>query len=107
MHISSLHIYPVKSCRGLSITAGEVDDFGFIGDRRFMVVTEDEGMFLTQRMHPRMALIETALTKDALILSSPKHGDVTIPLNASHGQRRVTVWKSTVNADDCGDEPAE
>src|SRR4051812_43123008 len=79
MHISSLHLYPVKSCRGLSITAGEVDDFGFVGDRRFMVVTEHEGMFLTQRMHPRMALIETALTKDALILSSPKHGNVSIP----------------------------
>jgi len=54
-----------------------------------------------------MALVETALTKDALTLSSPGRGAVTIPLAASAGQRRVTVWKSTVNADDCGDEPAE
>ncbi|MDB6113741.1 MAG: hypothetical protein JWQ62_686 [Lacunisphaera sp.] len=107
MHISSLHLYPVKSCRGLSVASAEADDFGFIGDRRFMVVTEAEGMFLTQRAHPHMALIETALTRDSLILSSAKHGQVSIPLNASHGQRRVTVWKSTVNADDCGDEPAE
>ena len=107
MHVSALHLYPVKSCRGLSVSSVELDDHGFVGDRRFMVVTEAEGMFLTQRGHPRMALIETSLTSTALFLSSPSGGSVTIPLNASAGQRRVTVWKSTTSADDCGDEPAE
>ncbi len=107
MHVSALHLYPVKSCRGLSVPSAELDDHGFVGDRRFMVVTEAEGMFLTQRTHPRMALIETSLTSTALFLSSPARGSVTIPLNASAGQRRVTVWKSTTSADDCGDEPAE
>ncbi len=107
MHLSALHIYPVKSCRGLSVATAEVDDHGFTGDRRFMVVSAEDGKFLTQRTHPRMALIETALSQDALTLASPKHGDVTVPLKFSAGLRRVTVWKSTVTADDCGDEPAE
>jgi len=112
VHISGLYLYPVKSCRGLAVTSAELDDHGFVGDRRFMVVTEAEGMFLTQRTHPRMALIETALTSDALILSTPKHGSVSVPRASSLTpqaslQRRVTVWRSTVNADDCGDEPAE
>ncbi len=107
MHVSALHLYPVKSCRGFSVPAAELDDHGFVGDRRFMVVTEAEGMFLTQRAHPRMALIETSLTSSALFLSSPGRDSVTVPLNASTGQRRVTVWKSTTSADDCGDEPAE
>jgi uncharacterized protein YcbX len=106
MHLSALHIYPVKSCRGLSVPAAELDDHGLVGDRRFMVVTEADGQFLTQRSHPRMALIETALTSRTLVLSSPNRGAVTIPLDASAGLRRVTVWKSTVTADDCGDEPA-
>lgn len=106
MHLSALHIYPVKSCRGFSVTTAELDDHGFIGDRRFMVVGAEDGKFLTQRGHPRMALIETALTKDSLILSSPGQDPATIPLNASAGLRRVTVWKSTVTADDCGDEAA-
>lgn len=106
MHVSALHLYPVKSCRGLSVPSAEIDDHGFVGDRRFMVVTETDGMFLTQRTHPRMALIETSLTSTALFLSSPGCGSVTVPLNASAGQRRVTVWKSTTSADDCGDEPA-
>ena len=112
MRVSGLFLYPVKSCRGLSVPSAELDDYGFVGDRRFMVVTEVDGMFLTQRTHPRMALIETALTPDTLILSTPKHGSVSVPCASSltpHAsiQSRVTVWKSTVSADDCGDEPAE
>lgn len=107
MHVSALHLYPVKSCRGLTVPCAELDDHGFVGDRRFMVVTEAEGMFLTQRTHPRMALIETSLASTTLFLSSPGRGSVTIPLDAAFGQRRVTVWKSTTSADDCGDEPAE
>jgi uncharacterized protein YcbX len=107
VHLSALHIYPVKSCRGLAVPSAAVDEHGFVGDRRFMVVAEADGLFLTQRTHPRMALIETSLTSTSLFISSPGRGSVTIPLNASAGQRRVTVWKSTTSADDCGDEPAE
>jgi len=107
MHLSALHIYPVKSCRGLSVPSAELGDHGLVGDRRFMVVTEADGLFLTQRSHPRMALIETTLTPDSLVLSSPKRGSVAVPLEASAGRRRVTIWKSTVTADDCGDEAAE
>ena len=107
MHLSALHIYPVKSCRGLSVKSAPVDDHGLVGDRRFMVVGETDGLFLTQRTQPRMALIETTLTKDTLLLSSPQHSSVVVPLDASYGERPVTVWKSTVTADDCGDEPAK
>jgi len=107
MHLSALHLYPVKSCRGLSVPSAELDDHGLVGDRRFMIVAEADGLFLTQRTHPRMALIETSLTSTELFLSSPGRGSVTVPLNASAGLRRVTVWKSTVTADDCGDESAE
>lgn len=107
MHLSALNIYPVKSCRGFSVTTADLDDHGFVGDRRFMVVHSGDGQFLTQRTHPRMALIETALTKDHLMLSLPGRSPVTIPLAASAGVRTVTVWKSTTSADDCGDEPAE
>lgn len=112
MQLSGLFIYPVKSCRGLSVPSAELDDHGIVGDRRFMVVAETDGLFLTQRSHPRMALIETSLTPDMLILSTPKHGSVSVPRASNltpHAslQRRVTVWKSTTAADDCGDEPAE
>ena len=112
MHITSLHLYPVKSCRGLTVAAATLDDFGLVGDRRFLVVSAADGKFLTQRNHPRMALIETTLNSHELILSSPNHGSVSVPLRPpasipSINSRIVTVWNSTVTADDCGDESAE
>lgn len=111
MHISELHIYPVKSCRGLSLQTAEFDEHGLRGDRRFMVVNAADGMFLTQRTHPRMALIETALIAENLVLSSPNRGSVIVPLQSDASspiqQTSVTVWKNTVIADDCGDAPGE
>lgn len=114
MHLSALHIYPVKSCRGLSISSAELDDHGLVGDRRFMIVTAADGLFITQRSHPRLALIATALDPNALTLSTSGHGSVTVgrALRPTVGDkprptRLVTVWKSTVTAEDCGDEPAE
>ena len=94
--------------------SAELDDHGLVGDRRFMVVSAVDGLFLTQRTHPRMALIETALTPDNLILSSPNHGSVVAERtsgsmvgNKIHPTLLVTVWKNTVTSEDCGDEPAE
>jgi uncharacterized protein YcbX len=107
MHVSGLFLYPVKSCRGFAVTSAEADAFGFLGDRRFMVVHAADGLFLTQRAHPRMALVETALTRDSLVLSSQSHGSITVPFTASAGPRQVTVWKSMVTAEDCGDAPAQ
>ena len=114
MHLSALHLYPVKSCRGLSVTSAEVDEHGLVGDRRFMVVHAADGLFLTQRTHPRMALIETVLTEKNLILASPHHGSVNVgrafPTTAGEKSQptlQVTIWKNTVTVDDCGDEPAE
>jgi uncharacterized protein YcbX len=79
LRVTALFRYPVKSCRGVAVTSAEVDARGFAGDRRFLVVDGD-GRFLTQRAHPRMALIETALTERDLVFSSAGHGSVRVPL---------------------------
>ena len=108
LRLTALHLYFVKSCRGLAVTSAEVDARGLVGDRRFMVIDAD-GRFLTQRAHPRLALIETTLTKTELILAASGHGSTRIPLQPKTQNAKpktVTVWKDTVTADDCGDEPA-
>jgi uncharacterized protein len=108
LRLTALYLYPVKSCRGLAVASAAVDAHGLVGDRRFLVV-DAEGRFLTQRAHPRMALIETALTKNELVLSSLNHGSVRVPFQPKTQNAKpktVTVWKDTVTADDCGDEPA-
>lgn len=108
MRLSSLFIYPVKSLRGCAVEAASVDDLGLIGDRRFLVVDED-GRFLTQRTLPRMALVETALTTDALTLSAPANGAIRVPRapDPHASLRSVTVWKSEgLLAEDCGSAAA-
>jgi hypothetical protein len=105
--VSAIYIYPVKSCGGIAVESAAAGTYGFSGDRRFLVV-DQSGQFLTQRAQPRLALVHTALSDNCLALSSPAHGSVNVDLAHTPGRRsEVTVWKDTVAADDCGDEPAQ
>jgi hypothetical protein len=106
LRLSALQLYPVKSCRGIAVDTAEVDARGLVGDRRFLVV-DAGGRFLTQRAHPRMALIATALTRTTLVLSCPGHGSVSVSLSGVRPPvSRITIWKDSVTADDCGGEVA-
>ncbi len=108
--VSGLFVYPVKSCRGHSVASAAVDAWGFQGDRRYVVVSAADGKFLTQRTHPRLALVETELTATALTLAAPNGGSVTVAhaeVAAARVLRPVTVWNDTVQAEDCGDAAAE
>ena len=106
--ITGLHIYPVKSCRGISLAAAELTVRGLAHDREWMVVDTD-GQFVTQRTLPRMALIETVLTSDALRLSAPGQSDALELSLATRDLplRRVRVWRDDCDALDEGSEAAE
>ncbi len=108
MHLSALFLYPVKSLRGCSVTAADVDALGLVGDRRFLVVDENN-RFLTQRALPRMALIATELNSTALTLTAENAGGISVnrATDPAAPLRRVNVWKSDdLLAEDCGDAPA-
>jgi uncharacterized protein YcbX len=109
MHISGLFIYPVKSLRGLAVQAAQVDELGFAGDRRFLVIDEHD-RFLTQRQLPRMALVSTALANGMLTLFAETAGRITVPTapDPSAPLRTVAVWSSAgLQAEDCGPAAAE
>ncbi|MBA4137257.1 MAG: molybdenum cofactor biosysynthesis protein [Opitutus sp.] len=102
--ISGLFLYPVKSCRGFAVSAAEIDALGLVGDRRFLIVDES-GKFLTQRTHPRMAQISTALSATTLTLSAESAGAIEVPRlpDPTAPLRRVTIWKhADLQAEDCG-----
>jgi hypothetical protein len=108
MRVAGLFIYPVKSLRGVAVPAAEVDDLGFAGDRRFLVV-DDTGKFLTQRTHSRMARIDTALVSGRLTLSAGGAGEISIPdaPDPAAPLRSVTIWKHEgLLAEDCGADAA-
>jgi uncharacterized protein YcbX len=103
--LTDLHVYPVKSCRGIALSSALLGDTGLAGDRHWMLVRPD-GRFVTQRVLPRMALVGTALSADALGLTAPDMPSLLVPRDAAGEARAVTVWKFTGSGIDCGDEAA-
>ncbi|KAI9367617.1 hypothetical protein BJX61DRAFT_527495 [Aspergillus egyptiacus] len=69
--ITSLRIYPIKSCRGIELSKSKLCTTGLDLDRRWMIVDAKTHVFLTIRQIPEMTCIRTALSDDGaeLILS--------------------------------------
>ena len=110
MQVSSLHIYPVKSCRGIAELEMQIDRIGPVGDRRFLVV-DSNGRFLTQRAHPLMAQIRLRSSGKNWVFAFDHHAHepFEVPKNGPKGvpPREVVIWNDTVLAEDCGDEAAK
>jgi uncharacterized protein YcbX len=102
--LAALHLYPVKSCRGIAVAEATVTGAGLEHDREWMVVTP-EGRFVTQRECPRLALITPDLSDDALALVAPGADRLVVPLELRADVRQVTVWGDRCPAFDQG-EPA-
>ena len=104
--LASLHVYPVKSCRGFAPAAWDVDRLGLAFDRAFMVVDAASGAALTQRDEPRLARVATALGGGEQRLEAAGAGGVRVPLEPADGpRRRVRVWRHEGDGVDQG-EPA-
>lgn len=105
MELAAIRIHPLKSAAPIALDACEVLDRGPRHDRRYMVVDVD-GVFVTQRDHPRMALIRTSLVPEGVELRAPDLPAIVLrPADAP--RRTVTVWRSTIDAVDAGPEAAE
>ena len=105
--VSSLLYYPIKACRGFEVESACVERMGLEHDRRMMVVTA-EGEFLTQREHPRLALVAPTLADGTLTLSAPEYDSLQFGIQTSGTPWLVNVWKSKgVHAIDQGDDAAK
>ncbi len=103
----AIYIYPVKSCRGISLKYTPLNEWGLKYDRNWMVVNADNH-FLTQRQLPRLAMVETALEPNFLRLRAPLMPDLRLPLFSRVDKEiDVIVWQDHCQAIDQGDEVAE
>ena len=93
--LSGLFVYPLKSARGVALKRARVGARGIEHDRRWMVV-DQQGVFVSQRTQPRLALIGTALDGAVLRLAAPGLPDLEVepPLDAA--TQPVRVWKDDV-----------
>jgi uncharacterized protein YcbX len=92
IRVSSLVIYPLKSCRGIEVDLATVGATGFEHDRRWMLVGED-GTFLSQREHHRLALVRVRLEEDRFVLDAPGLPSLEVTMERGVGPTsRVQVW---------------
>lgn len=104
--LRSLHVYPVKSLRGISLDAVTLTGLGLEHDRAWLLV-DGQGLFMSQRRYPAMATIATRLEADRLVLSAQDQSPLEIPF-AAHGGRRfeTRVWDDECHVLDEGDNAA-
>lgn len=107
MHVSELWVYPIKSCRGISLPQAAVEPTGLERDRQWMIV-EPDGKFITQRKFPQLTQIVVSWDETSLILAqaSGEYPPCRVPLNLAGPEMAVQVWRSHTTALDQGDTVA-
>eukprot|EP00284_Hemiselmis_tepida_P013606 CAMPEP_0174943438 /NCGR_PEP_ID=MMETSP1355-20121228/76684_1 /TAXON_ID=464990 /ORGANISM="Hemiselmis tepida, Strain CCMP443" /LENGTH=298 /DNA_ID=CAMNT_0016190685 /DNA_START=165 /DNA_END=1058 /DNA_ORIENTATION=- len=101
-HVSSLHVYPVKSCRGTEVEEMDIGLFGPVNDRVFVVVDEN-GRFITQRQNPEMALISPSIPSGgSVVLSAPGMSHLKVATTGDGAPVDVGIWDDEVSGVDQG-----
>ena len=81
--LTELNLYPIKSCAGIALREATLTAAGLMSehiyDREWMVV-DANGVFMTQREHPKMALITPRIKAETLELRAPGMSLNRLPL---------------------------
>lgn len=78
MHLSSISVYPVKSCRGFEVAESRVAPAGLAGDREWMVL-DPAGEVLTARTVTDLYRVTpTPAAGGGLVLDAAGHPPVTV-----------------------------
>jgi uncharacterized protein YcbX len=113
--LTELYLYPIKSCAGIALREATVTTAGLMSaqiyDREWMVIDAD-GVSLTQREYPQLALVTPRIKPDTLELRAPGMMRLEIPLGLPHlddaRTLNVRVWYNNVRVDayDCDEVTA-
>lgn len=108
LRLSALYRYPLKSGKAEILQHVGLDKLGVDGDRRWMLVDEASGRFLTQRAVAKMSQLSALWNSHGgLTLSSPGYTPLDVALPASDDELRgVTIWRDTLRVPDAGDAAA-
>jgi uncharacterized protein YcbX len=106
LSLTALHVYPIKSAGGLAPREWEVDARGFRYDRRWMVV-DGAGTMLSQRTHPRLALVRPSIGDGTLRVEADGMPPLELPLDPADAVGlAVTVWDDVCGASWAGERAA-
>ncbi|XP_060079587.1 mitochondrial amidoxime-reducing component 1-like [Ylistrum balloti] len=111
--ISELNVFPTKSLGGLRVDSAECTTTGLtyqgVTDRHWAVAASN-GVYVTQRQIPKMALISTSLQEDNMLLDAPGMPTLNIPINPKQGPKtwvsKIKIKEEWSSSLDLGDEAA-
>ncbi|GIV45998.1 MAG: hypothetical protein KatS3mg036_0816 [Ignavibacterium sp.] len=100
--LTEIFVYPIKSLGGISLTEAFVERRGLQYDRRMMLVDEN-GIFITQRDFPQMALLKTKIEANTLkVYHSQLNHSIILSLNnendTSLTKIKVKIWDDICEA---------
>jgi len=92
LKLTNIYIYPVKSLAGIELQESETEERGLKYDRRWMLIN-DQGEFMSQRKHPKMALLKPKFENNKLQVTAPDLSNIKIPLEkVSDEIASVNIW---------------
>lgn len=98
MFVTSISIYPIKATAAIDLPEAEVRRRGLADDRRWVLADED-GQFLHQRIHAKLAAVQSSLASDgSLHVDAPGRSPLRIARPDGSERFAVTVWRDTVDA---------
>ncbi|CAK8531781.1 unnamed protein product [Lathyrus sativus] len=117
--VTGIFTYPIKSCRGISLPCAPLTPFGIRWDRQWVVVNSN-GRARTQRVEPKLALVEVELPHEAflehwepttdsfMVLKAPGMEPLKVCLNKQYEVvDDITVWEWNGPAWDEGAEASQ
>jgi uncharacterized protein YcbX len=110
-YVSKLYIYPIKSCKGISVQQAKITKTGFQYDRQYVII-DTNNRFISQRNFPKMALIDISIdeVKNELCLKAPVELiDHSVTLSMSYptsepSTEKVSIWGTECEVIPVGNE---
>jgi uncharacterized protein len=100
--LTSIHVYPVKGCRGIDLSESAVEPWGLAGDRRWLVVDRD-GRFISQREHAALArVVVRPRPGPGIDVTSDGHEPLSVTAPGPDELVKVSVWSSVLLASAAG-----
>ncbi len=97
MRVAAIHIYPIKGCYRVDQESAEVQPWGLVGDRRWLIIDPDTGRAITQREIPALTQVRPELLTDGsgLVLRTRGLADLEIREPADGDLTPASVWSFT------------
>jgi len=105
--LTAINIYPIKSCRAVSLQKANVTGIGLADDRRWQVLGTEERRGVTQRKYRSLALVQPTLLDDGgMRISAPGMSEIAFERPSGPIITVDSHFRIPVSARDAGDEAA-